>query len=425
MKKKSIVRIALVLLLFVASLSGYLLYRKVLDGNVFDRKERRSHSSHQIAGTETPIDSSLISLIKPVNEQVIANIPVIKAENSTRIFSVPVQGTITYDTRNESRISSRIAGRIERMYIHYNFQPVKKGQLLLEIYSPDLSAAQRELLLIYQSEGNSPMLERAKERLSLLGMQAAQVQQVLRTKNILYKIPVYSNASGYILEKQVVTSTSAISNASSTSTEVEGEINMGGMTNSSNSGANSSSNTISQGTPLLTREGQYVGPGETLFTIYNTSSQVAEFAFEPSLTSEVRKGEKLVFYRTSDPETVFTGIIGLIQPTFRQGSNFTLARVYTIESKFPIGELVTAKIPLVNSGWWLPQSAVINLGSKKVVFKKEGNVFVPKGVTSKINREGLVLITENIKDWEVASNASYLVDSESFIKTGSDSSIQQ
>ena len=100
-------------------------------------------------GTETAIDSSLKHLLKPVNEQVVSNISVIKPDEGTKIFSMQVQGIITYDTREQTSISSRVSGRIERLLIKYNYQPVKKGQLIMEIYSPDLAAAQRELLFIY------------------------------------------------------------------------------------------------------------------------------------------------------------------------------------------------------------------------------------------------------------------------------------
>ena len=86
------------------------------------------NSSHELT-----VDSSLLPLLKPVNEQVVSTMPTITAESGTRIHSVPVQGIITYDTRKQVSISSRVAGRIERMYIKYNYQPVSKGQLITTV----------------------------------------------------------------------------------------------------------------------------------------------------------------------------------------------------------------------------------------------------------------------------------------------------
>lgn len=368
------------------------------------------------------VDSNLTNLLKPVNEQIIASISTIKPEGGTRIFSMQVQGAITYDTKRQTSIASRVSGRIERLLIKYNYQPIRKGQLIMEIYSPDLAAAQRELLYIYQTDRNDNMLQRAKQKLQLLGMQPTQIQQVLRTKKVIYRVPVYSNTSGYILEKSVSGTASSSASMPAAASALSGGDGMGGM----GSGSISSSASLAtratattNNSPVLVREGQYVNAGETIFTIYNNTSLVAEFAFTPSLAAQIKRGQKLVFHKTADPETVYTGTIGLIQPTFRAGSNFTLARVYLQDSRFQIGQLVTANIPILNRGWWVPQNAVLVLGNISVVFKKENDVFVPKPVETKITANGMVLIADSVRNWDIASNASYLVDSESFVRINS------
>lgn len=368
-------------------------------------------------GTETAIDSDLKDLLKPVNEQVISNVSTIRPESGTKIFSLQVQGSITYDTRDQTSIASRVSGRVERLFIKYNYQPVKKGQLIMEIYSPDLAAAQRELLFIYQSDKNDNMMQKAKERLLLLGMQEVQIQHILNTGKILYRIPVYSSASGYILDKSTTGSTSVTSIAASTPTAAQD--GMGGMGSGSGTSGSTDVSTAAA-SPILVREGQYVGAGESLFTVYTNKKLIAEFALDPSAASQIKKGQKLVFHESSDEQKVYTGTIGLIQPVFKTGSNFTLARVYLGNNQFQIGKLVTATIPIANKGWWVPQSAVLNLGNKSVIFKKEQDVFIPREIKTKMTISGMVLIEQDISDWNIAANAAYLVDSESFIKTASE-----
>jgi hypothetical protein len=73
----------------------------------------------------------------------------------------------------------------------------------------------------------------------------------------------------------------------------------------------------------------------------------------------------------------------------------------------------------VSRGWWVPEKAVLDLGSQSVVFKKEGEVFVPRQVRARKRMEGMVLIEEGVSNWEIAASAAYLVDSESFIKLNS------
>ena len=445
MKKNSIVRLTLSLLaavlLLVACSDGSA--KKVAAAHAHDAKEQYTCPMHpqivqegpgscpicgmdlvprQARGGEGGVDSVLITVLKPVNEQVLSAVPTVKPESGTRIFSLDVQGAITYDTRRQASIASRVGGRVERLLIKYNYQPVRKGQLIMEIYSPDLAAAQRELLFVYRTEKSSALLQKAKQRLLLLGMQEAQVRQVLNTGQVLYRVPVYSPASGYILEKSAAGTTPGGGAMAATAPSAGGDA-MGGM--GSGDGATapvaaSTPETAPAPSPVLLREGQYVGAGQSLFTVYREGSLVAEFAFDPALAAEINRGQKLVFHKTADPSTTYTGTIGLIQPTFRAGSNFTLARVYLSDTRFQVGQLVTANIPVLSRGWWVPESAVWKLGSRSVVFKKEGPVFVPRVVRERQRARGLVLIQEGVQGWEIARNAAYLVDSESFIKVNNE-----
>lgn len=373
-----------------------------------NRNKVVKHDAHDDPGA-VKIDSNLSHLLKPTHAQVVSTLPVIKAEYGTRIFTAEAQGVIKYDTRNEHSIASRVSGRIERLLITYNYQPVSKGQLIMEVYSPDLAAAQQELLFLQRTETDQFMLERAKQRLILLGMNNASVNQVLKTRKINYRIPVYSQADGYILEK-----TTAIPSAAAPSSAGDGMSSMGGDGSTTPTAPVAS---IPANVPVMLREGQYVSAGQSLFTLYNASSVLAEFSLKPALASLIKKGDKLIFYKTADKSTAQQASIGMIQPVFKNGKNFTIARTYLHASNFRIGELLTAKIPvLLAASWWLPESAIIALGDQKVLFKKEGNVMIPKTVKTGVTIAGMVQIKEDISHWEVSKNAAYLVDSESFIK---------
>jgi hypothetical protein len=363
------------------------------------------------ANKELIIDSAIARLTRPVNAQIIATIPAIQPESGTRIYASEVNGIITYDTRNQTSISSRVGGRVERLLIKYNYQPVRKGQLILEIYSPDLAAAQRELF--YVAHNSPEMLAGAKQRLQLLGMQPGQINQVLKTGNILYKVPVYSNSDGYILEKTA--SGPASTPAVMAATSAPSGDGMGGM-GAGASGAPAPA--APAASPVLLREGQYVSAGQSLFTIYQANALVAEFAFPSQLASRIKRGQKLLFFPTSDDNAMQSGSIGLIEPVFRDGVNFTLARIYLRDHNFQVGQLLYANVPIVyTEGWWLPKKAVWRLGNQSIVFRKEKDVYVPVVVETGISAKDMIQVNTNIADWKVASNASYLVDSESFIKT--------
>ena len=361
-------------------------------------------------------DTSSNYLLKPVNEQVIASIPLIRAQKGSNIFISEIQGRVAYDTRNQLNLASRVSGRIEKLYIKYNYQPVKKGQLIMEIYSPDLAAAQRELLLIQSSGNQEGMLEPAKQRLKLLGMSSAQINRVLLTNQISYKVPVYSNATGFILEKQAAGSAlqpSAQPSQPASSTGMDGMASRDAESMRSNQPATGPENSA-----VLLREGQYLAAGQNVFTIYRSGDLVAEFSLSPDVASKVNKQAKVLIQRTANKQQTLTGKIGLIQPVFNAGENFVLARVYMQTSGLLPGELVTGQIPLLSEkAFWLPKQAVVSTGNQTVVFKKEGRVFVPKTVKVGVTQNNQIQVLDEIGGWDVAKNAHYLVDSESFIRT--------
>jgi multidrug efflux pump subunit AcrA (membrane-fusion protein) len=372
-----------------------------------------THAKHAVHADSSPLSSVIYhSGNAAVNKQVIANLPVIRPDSGTRILTAGLQGRVVYDTRDQAGIASRVSGRIEKLYIRYNYQPVQKGQLIMELYSPDLVAAQRELLFIDKAGDDKAMLQRARQRLLLLGMQEQQIAQVLRTGNPFYRLPVYSQVAGYIAEKAA--GTTAGTGNGITVAPANSQEGMDGMGATAGNANNETTATVA---PVLLREGQYVSAGQTLFTIYTNNGLVAEFAFPPSLAAVPAKGQKLVFHRTGEADKTFTGVIGLIQPVVQSGQPFTQARVYLSGTAFRPGQLLTGYMPVVvHKGWWIPAAALWQTGNKAVVFRKEGGAFVPEKVTTGIVLNGMVQVLESIGGWELAATAAYLVDSESFVQ---------
>jgi membrane fusion protein, copper/silver efflux system len=332
-----------------------------------ERAAKQSHHPH------TTHDSSVASMVRPVNEVVLSGMSTIKPESGTRIFSVEIDGTVSYDPRSKKSLSSRVAGRIERLYIKYNYQPVRKGQLIMEIYSPDLAAAQRDLLYLVEHP-DAVMIDKAKQRLKILGMRDKDISDIIYEKEILYRIPVYSEHEGYIAEE---TSTSA---------------------------------------ELFMREGQYVTKGQQLFTVYDANAVIIEFALDKRMAGFVSKGMNILLHRINDRSDMQSATIGLIEPVYRNGQSFSVARVYARGSDFRIGELLRANVPVViKSGWWLPKSAVWRTGTKAIVFENEGGSFKPREVETGVEMKEAIQVLTDIEGWNIAPNASYLVDSESFI----------
>tara|TARA_R110002124_G_scaffold71185_4_gene190747 strand:- start:530 stop:1843 length:1314 start_codon:yes stop_codon:yes gene_type:complete len=363
------------------------------------------------ASHELSVDSSFSNTIAPVNAQVISNIPLVTADSGLYIKIFKAYGVVTYDTRKQVKLASKIGGRVEKLMIKYNYQQVAKGDLVMEIYSPDLASAQRELLLLKEDSENLVLFQKAKQRLQLLGMTLGQVDEIIRTGKVLYKVPVYSPVSGYVLEKSV--SPPQVSAMASSSTVAGNEMDQMGGPGASIS-IRPSSEPVSA---IMLREGQYVRAGESMFTIYQSDAIIAEFAIPTAIAPYIKLEQKLLFHPVSNKSRMLHGKIGLKEPVFRGGENFMLIRVYKTDKNLIPGQLLNAHIPITfKNDLWLDKSSVWQIGSTSVVFRHNGEVLVPHEIKTGAIMDGKVQILTNIQGWEVATNASYLIDSESFVK---------
>ncbi len=330
---------------------------------------------------EEALSNEVLGLTGSVREQVVASAPVVYADSGSRIFETKWQGRIGYDTRQQSSLSSRVAGRIERMHVRYNYQPVKKGQLVMEVYSPDLVAAQRELLFLAR-EGQSDLTRSATRKLLYLGMTQGQIDRVLASGEPMYRVGVYSPVSGFIAERRATGPAVGDSRA------------------------------------LGLREGQYVAAGEPVLSIYRNESVAAEFFLNPEQSRNMQPGQSVLFEGKVEGKAPLKAKVTLTEPVIRNGENFTLARVYLPSASYAIGELVEVSVPVViREGSWLPESAIVDLGGQSAVFVRKGQFYSPERVRTGRRLEGMVQILSDLGGLPVAREAAYLVDSESFIQT--------
>lgn len=370
------------------------------------------------AGEEVQITEDLARLIKSPNETVVASIKTIKGEYKSMLVTIEVQGIVTYDTRNIFTIPSRIGGRLERVYLKYPFQPVKKGQKVAEIYSPELLTAQRELLFLLENDAqNEPLIKGAKERLQLLGASESQMKALVQRKEPQSTFSIYSPYDGYVVSETQATPAAPVSSASSSTASASG--GMGdGMGATSGSSMTSQATTVAPTPGSLIREGSYVTTGQTLFKVINTAALRVELNVPSAMADAVRKGSEVTLDFGEGEEQSAT--VDFIQPFFNEGQEFLTIRVYTKNAdKLHIGHLVTARLTASSAeALWIPKEALLDLGLNKVVFVKDKKVLKPKKVVTGARTNDAVEIRQGLASAdEIAANAQYLVDSESFIKT--------
>lgn len=345
-------------------------------------------------GSKAVEEVELEALLKPTHSFVIASVPVIALEEREEDIELNVVGIVAYDTRQAGGVSSRVNGRIERLYVRYKYQPVKRGQKVMDIYSPELVTAQQNLLFLLRNDrDNASLIRAAKDRLLLLGMSASQIDNVLHTGKPDFTVAVYSKYTGFVTE--------AINGASAGVTD-----NMQAVP------ANNQA--------LNIREGMYVQNGQVVFSVYNAAKAWVLLDIFPEQQQVLKVGDAVRVVPETAPHQNFRGRIDYIEPVFRSGSKTLAARVYfnNAAMQLPIGSRVTASVfASSKQALWLPKEAILSLGRDKVVFKKEAGGFRAHKVTTGMELNRNVLISGGMEKGDsVAANAQFLVDNEAFIK---------
>lgn len=349
------------------------------------KKERQSKSVEDVA---------LESVLKPSNSFVISSVPVTTLEQREQDVELNVVGAVAYDTRQSGAISARVSGRIERLYIRYKYQPVKKGQRIMDIYSPGLVTAQQNLLFLLRNDAdNTSLINAAKERLALLGMSANQIAQVIGSQSPKYSVPVFSNYSGFVTDLDKMNNT------------VPPE-NMQVVTPSSQQ--------------LTIKEGMYVQSGQPVFSVYNSDRAWILLDIFPEQQNLIQQGNDVRIVPETAPQKIFRGKLDYIEPIFRTGNKTLTARIYFNNSSLhlPVGSRVTATIfASSKTANWLPKEAVLSLGRDKVVFKKEQGGFRTSKINTGMELNQYVQVTGGIEKTDsIAKNAQFLIDNEAFIK---------
>ncbi|MGL5336122.1 MAG: efflux RND transporter periplasmic adaptor subunit, partial [Enterovibrio sp.] len=113
-------------------------------------------------------------------------------------------GQVEYDQSKLLNLHARVSGWIEKLNINSAGEKVKKGQLLYELYSPELITAQDDFLLAQktaQSFGNKEykkLVESAAQRLALLGISKQQIAQLAKSGQKLHKVPFFAPEDGVV-----------------------------------------------------------------------------------------------------------------------------------------------------------------------------------------------------------------------------------
>jgi len=339
---------------------------------------------------------SLNTVLKPVNSSVISTVEAITPEEKAVPTQIKGLGYLDFDSRTFNNIAARFSGRIEKLYIKFAFENIHRGQRILDIYSPEMVTAQQDLIFITKNSAQETgLISAARQKLLLLGMTERQIKQVVKTGKAFYSLPVYSPYDGHVHD-------------------AAHSLMSGPPDPKATSG-------VIENLPLSLKEGMYVQQGQTLFNVANAHMLWALIKIDNSSVAALKLNQPVEITFPDTPGKTITGKVNFIEPTLEDGDKTTTIRVYVdnMDHELKVNTIINATIQTgETTALWVPRAATYSLGQTTIVWIKNGPVYsAHKVITGTINGNEIAVKSGLAATDSLASNAQYLTDSESFIKT--------
>jgi len=312
-----------------------------------------------------------------------------EVERSGGSRTIRAVGKVAFDETRIQHIHTKVEGWIDQVFVDYTGQLVRKGQPLMTVYSPDMLASQRELLLAVKARDamkNNPLpvafdqseslFQAARRRLELWDLSDAQIDQVLKTGQPIKNVTLYSPIAGYVTDRKAF--------------------------------------------PQLK-----VMPETDLYTIVDLSRvwiMADLFEYE---APNVHVGESARASLQGVPGRAFTARINYIQPQVDPMTRTLKVRLDMDNPGLVLKPDMYADVEFrVNlpAQLTVPADAVLDAGERKTVFVDRGNgFFEPRRVTTGERDGNRIQILSGLTGGErVVTSGNFLIDSESQMKAAAE-----
>ncbi|MEM7351611.1 MAG: efflux RND transporter periplasmic adaptor subunit [Acidobacteriota bacterium] len=323
-----------------------------------------------------------------IDPAVVQNMNVRTEIATRRDLTRPIRtvGYLEFDQQRMVTVTTKYSGWVEKVYVNYVGEKVRRGRPLFEIYSPELVQTEQELLsaLEFAEEMRQApedarqramsMVESARIRLGYWDISPEQIARLEETGEVFRTLEVRAPADGLVMKR------------------------MAGL------------------------EGMAVQPGMELFHIANLSSLWLSVELFEDQLAWVREGTNARISLSYYPGETFSGRVRFLEPELSEKTRTMRAK---IEVPNPGGKLrkgMYATVELqpvqVRGVIAVPSQAVLRTGQRNVVVVARGDGrFVPRDVTVGHEAEGYAEIRAGLEEGAaVVTSAQFLLDSESTLR---------
>jgi RND family efflux transporter MFP subunit len=308
-----------------------------------------------------------------------------QVEMSGGVRTIRAVGKVAFDETRIQHVHTKVEGWIDQVFVDYTGQLVTKGQPLMTVYSPDMLATQRELLLAAKARDtmrNNPLpvafdqseslFQAARRRLELWDLSETQIDQVLNTGQPIKNITLFSPIAGYVTDRKAF--------------------------------------------PQLR-----VMPDTDLYTVVDLSRvwiMADLFEYE---APNIHVGETARVSLEAIPGRTFTANINYVQPQVDQMTRTLKVRLDMDNPGLLLKPDMFANVEFrvsIPVQLTVPVDAVLDAGERKTVFVDRGNgFFEPRQVTTGQRSGNRIQILSGLKTGErIVTSGDFLIDSESQMK---------
>ncbi len=302
------------------------------------------------------------------------------------VRSVRTTGQLAADETKLAHIHVKVSGFVDKVFVDYIGQLVKKGQPLFTVYSPDLVATQEEYLIAKRGEkklassqvqdvslGAEALLRSARERLKLWDISDEQIKKLDETGEVTKTMTFYSPINGFVMERKAFPQTA-------------------------------------------------ITPDMDLYVISDLSTIWVNADVYEYEVPFVKVGQRAEMQLSYYPGKTYVGRVSYVYPTVDPVARTVKVRIDFPNPKFELKPQMFANVELkINYGKQIlvPQEAVLDSGEKQYVFvARQGGMFEPRTIRMGAKVDNKVAVLSGLKPGEtIVTSGNFLVDSESRLKS--------
>lgn len=277
------------------------------------------------SGDEISADAVVLSVSAMKIAEVETSIVIKKAP----VKNVILPGMVKSDERRIHELTAHFPGRIEKLYVNYTGQTVRRGEVLVSVFSPELVSAQKELFEAVKYKDSSPQIyEAARNKLRLWLLTYEQINGIEQSGEVKFYFDIVSPGYGTVTKRNI-------------------------------------------------SQGDHIMEGVSMFQVVDLSHVWVEFDAYESDIPWVRVGSVVDITIKSIPGEVFKSKITFIDPVLNQKTRTTIIRAELNNKSgklrpgmFAQGTIMSTLANKKNA-LLVPKSSVLWTGKKAVVYVKE------------------------------------------------------